>query len=82
MTTQTTVLDDQFVAFRVRYELRKQGRSGRELARELDIPSSSFHRRLSGETPFSAVEIGRIAEILGVDPTVFFMPVRTERAAS
>jgi hypothetical protein len=81
MTTQTTVMDDQFVALRVRYELRNQGRSGREVARELDMPSSSFHRRLSGDTPFSAVEIGRIAEILGVDVTVFFPPVLSERAS-
>lgn len=74
MTTQTTVMDDQFVAFRVRYELKKQDRSVRELARELDMPPSSMHRRVTGETPFSAVEIAQVAQVLDVDVTVFFPP--------
>ena len=74
MTTQTTVMDDQFVAFRVRYELKQQDRSVRELARALDMPPSSMHRRVSGETPFSATEIGLVAQVLDVDVAVFFPP--------
>lgn len=74
MATQTTVMDDQFVAFRVRYELQRQNRSAREVARELGLTHSSMHRRVTGETPFSATEIGRLAEVLHVDVSVFFPP--------
>jgi BetR domain. len=74
MSNQTAVIDDQFVAYRVRVELDRQDRSTRDLARELDMTASSMQRRVSGEVPFSATQIAQVAQVLGVDVAVFFPP--------
>ncbi|GAA0286939.1 hypothetical protein GCM10009527_098050 [Actinomadura nitritigenes] len=83
MTTQTGIFDDRFVAFRVRYELERQKRKQTWLAAELGQPRDWLNRRLSGPqpVPFTVTEIARIAEILGVDVTVFFPPAPRERAS-
>lgn len=72
MTTQTSIADDAFVAFRVRFELERQNCSQAHLARALGVPRDYLHRRVHGDVPFSAVEIANVAEVLGVDVSVFF----------
>ena len=75
MTTQTSIVDDRFVAFRVRYELERLGKAQAELAREMDRPRDWLNRRLAGDpVPFTAVELARVAEVLGVEISVFFPP--------
>jgi len=82
MSKQNAILDDDFVAFRVRYEMKRQARGMRELARELGMKPSYLHRRVHGEVPFSAVELAKTAEILGVEIGVFFPPADVDRTAS
>lgn len=78
MDTQAEITDHGFVAFRVRYEMRRKKKGLRELARELDVPSSNLHRRVNGDVAFDVIEIQQVASALGVDVAVFFAPV--ERA--
>lgn len=80
MANQMTIPDDRFIAFRVRFELKRQKRSQAALARDLDVTEHYLSRRVRGEVPFSAAELVRVAEALDVDVTVFF-PQRQERAS-
>ncbi len=82
MSTQTTVTDDAYVAFRVRYELTKRKMSVRKLARELDMSPSKLQRRVSAHVPFRTDEIQDIAEMLGVEVACFFPPTQSQARAS
>jgi len=79
--SQTTIVDDHFVAFRLRYELERQGTSQAQLARDLVVTDNWVSRRLRGEVPITAVELAQIAQYLGVQITVFFPPEVTGVAA-
>jgi hypothetical protein len=43
-----------------------------ELGRQLGLPATPIRNRLQGRTPFTVDEIGRMTEIFGVSPEVFF----------
>ncbi|MEU9022358.1 hypothetical protein [Actinomadura sp. NPDC048394] len=83
MVMQMTVVDDRFIAYRVRVELSRQKRTQRWLARQLDEQPMWLNRRLVGEdlVPFTVTEIARVAQALGVDVLVFFPPASMEREA-
>lgn len=81
MTTQTAIMDDRFVAYRVQVELTRQKKSQRWLARALDEKPNWMNRRMRAEVPFTVTEIARVADVLDVEVTVFFPPVPSERAS-
>lgn len=56
------------VAREVRAELARQKRTAAQLAAVIGVTAHTAGRRLSGATPFNVVELGAIAEWLGVEP--------------
>lgn len=54
------------IAANVRVELARANISGAEMARRIDIPQSTFARRMTADASFSAEEIAGIAAELGV----------------
>lgn len=70
--SQTTVCDDEFVAFRVRYELERQEKPARVLVRALGVTDNYISRRLTGKVPFSAGDLGKVADVLHVEVSVFY----------
>lgn len=83
MNAEAPIKSDHYVAWRVRGELAKNGKSVRQLARELGVKPGYMQRRASGRVPFRTDEIQDIAEILGVDVAALFPPthVHQERAS-
>lgn len=70
-----------FAAFQVRVLLARQERSARGLARAVGMKQAAMQRRVSGKVAFTVDEIQAIAEVLGVEPAIFFPPVSRERAS-
>lgn len=62
------------VAANVRAELGRQNMSRAELARRLDVAEMWLSRRLTGRTPITVEDLGRIATALGV-PAGSLLPV-------
>lgn len=60
---------NQAVSAKVRAILAERRLTGVWLARQIGMPKSTLARRLAGEQPFTADELVRIAEILGVEPS-------------
>lgn len=56
------------VATRVDAMLDEKGISWRKASEDVGIPFTTLHRRLTGISPFTVTEIGRLAEYLAVDP--------------
>lgn len=81
MNGQIEVIDDQFIAFKVRYRLGEKKITQAAVARELGVSEFYVSRRVRGEVPFSAVELGKVAVFLGVEIAYFFPPVLSERAS-
>lgn len=54
------------VAANVRVELARVQVSGVQMAQHIGIPSSTFSRRMTGETSFSAEELAAIAATLEI----------------
>lgn len=82
METQTPVVDGDYVAFRVRHELKRKRKSVRKLARELGVTPSYMQRRVSGRVPFRTDEIQEVADLLGVEVAAFFPPPQMQARAS
>lgn len=80
-TTQTMIVDDEFIAFRVRSELGRKKLSQRRLARDLGWTVNFLNRRIRAEVPFTAVEIAQVAEILNVDVSCFYPQADIGRAS-
>lgn len=70
--SQSTIIDDHYLAAMVRAALLRSGKSQAALARELDVTEHYLSRRMRGEVPFSAVELATIAEVLGVRVEAFY----------
>ena len=60
------------IAASVRAELGRAKTTARRVARDLEWDYPKLIRRVSGEVPFSAAELGRIADYLGVPVTRFY----------
>lgn len=58
------------IAANVRVELARAKVSGAQAAQAIGIPGSTFSRRMTGETSFSAEEVAAIAALLGVTSDV------------
>jgi len=58
--------DNADIAANVRAELARGNHSRQPLAELLGVSRMGIHRRLSGETPFRADELSKIAEHIGV----------------
>lgn len=67
------------IAAEVRAELARQAITQQELGERLGYTQWWVSRRVTGLTPFTAAEIIRVAEVLGVPVTNFL--VTPERAA-
>ncbi|MBO2459358.1 helix-turn-helix domain-containing protein [Actinomadura violacea] len=81
MVEQNEVIDDQFIAYKVRYRLSQQKVTQVALAKELGVSEFYVSRRVRGEVPFSAVELGKVAVFLRVEIAYFFPPILSERAS-
>ena len=80
--SQMTIQDDRFIGFRVKYELERQDLTQAWLARNLSATDMYIGRRIRGEVPFGAVELAQVAQLLGVEITVFFPPATPGERAS
>lgn len=68
------------LAARVRAEMAARKLSGRRLSTEMDWHYPHLARRLSGDVPFRADELARIAAHIGVPIEQFFGPPASEPA--
>ena len=59
-------LPHQVVAANVRAELARRRLTGVAVARELGLTQPAMSRRLTGDVPFTAVEVWRLSQILDV----------------
>lgn len=82
--TQQTALDaeaaSRAVAGEVRAELARQRRTAVDMAGALGITPHTAGRRLSGESPFTVLEIAKVAAWLGVSVTT--LAARAENAGA
>jgi len=62
------------IAASVRAELARINKSGRQLALELSWHYPHFMRRLTGGVPFSAAELGRMADHLKIPIAQLYRP--------
>jgi transcriptional regulator with XRE-family HTH domain len=62
----------EVVAGEVRAWLARRQISGRAAAAELGMTEIYLNRRLRGAVPFNVIDLGAIADLLGVPVTVFF----------
>lgn len=70
------------VAAEVRAALARHRKSRSELAEVLGLSLTTVGRRLSGESPFTVAEVGRIAAWLGINPaSLMATPNHTEASA-
>jgi len=68
-----------YVAAEVRAELGRQGHDYTWLARQLDVSVMWVSRRLRGLTEFTVDDLLRVAQVIGVEPSVLLpAPVRAE----
>lgn len=81
-TTQSAIADGRFVAYQVRFQLKRQKRSQAWLAREFGKPRDWMSRRVRGDVAFDVEEIQKVAEILGIEVACFFPPARPQARAS
>jgi transcriptional regulator with XRE-family HTH domain len=58
--------DNADIAANVRAELARGKHPHQDIAELLGLSRMSIHRRLTGETPFRADELGKIAKHIGV----------------
>lgn len=70
-----------YVAGEVRAHLGRQGHDGTWLARQLDVSDMWVSRRLRGVTEFTADDLVRVADALGVDPAEL-LPQRVKVSAA
>lgn len=84
MNGQMMIQEDvtPFAAYQVRVHLRRQKRSARGLARDVGMQPAAMQRRVSGKVAFSVDEIQAIADVLGVEPAIFFPPATPGERAS
>lgn len=66
------ITSDASVAANVRRYCAEQGISGRELARRLGTTAPYVARRLAGEVEFSATDLQRVSDALGVQVSALF----------
>lgn len=59
------------IAAEVRAEMARQNKTQRELGAAIGLPQASVCKRLSGESPFRAYELVRVAAFLGRPITQF-----------
>lgn len=71
----TTSLNSQ-VATAIRVELARQNISQNTFAALVGLSRSGFSRRMTGEIPFSADEIERVAQELGISLVELAWPVQ------
>lgn len=69
---QTQIRTHGIIAAEVRAELARQGISGREFARQLNLPQSYMARRLKGDVEITAAELRMFADILGRPVSQFY----------
>lgn len=67
------------IAAEVRAEMARQNKTQRQLGEAIGLPQASVCKRLSGESPFRAHELVRVAAFLG-QPITQLIPA-TEAAA-
>lgn len=65
----------------IRAELSRAGVTQAALAAELGLPQSAVSKRLRGATPFLAVEVAAIADVLGVPVAALYADRARERVA-
>lgn len=65
------------VAANVRVELARAQVSGVQMAQHIGLPASTFSRRMTGETSFSAEEIAAIATTLSISAEALLANVVT-----
>ena len=63
------------IACRVRSELTLRGLAPKDLAAFMGVTPNTVSRRLRGVTPFSAIELARLASWLDVPVERFFAPI-------
>lgn len=68
------------LAGEVRAELARRQRTATDLAAALDLNPAYLYKRLSGATPFEAVEIFAVAEELGVPANELFARAQAAHA--
>jgi len=73
---------EEVIASSARAELSRGGIAQAEVARLLGMSQQSVSRRLHGTIPFSAGELMKIANYLGVDISVLYGPAARVAVAS
>ena len=66
------MLPHQVIAANVRAEMARRRLRGAGLAAELGLSKDAMSRRLTGDVPFSALEVRRLAQILRVSMESLF----------
>lgn len=61
----------QKVASEVRASIARAGVTAQDVANATGISKATLSRKLTGQTPFNTLELGRIGQFLSVDPASF-----------
>ncbi|TDC01858.1 XRE family transcriptional regulator [Micromonospora fluostatini] len=69
--------DEALISTQVRALLDERSLSGSELARRIGASQSYVSRRLRGEVPWRASDLGRIAKVVNVPVADLVDPART-----
>lgn len=70
MESQAESAGAQRLAAEVRAEMARQKRTASELAGVIGVTAHTAGRRLNGSTPFNVIELGQLAQWLGIGPDV------------
>lgn len=65
----------------VRAEMSRQAVSQSAVAAALDLPQSAISKRLRGQTPFTAADLGRVADLLGIPVARLYADADADTAA-
>ncbi len=81
METQSSIRNEHYVPYRVRYYLNRRKRTQAWLASEMERGVMWMSRRMKGEVAFDVEEIQQVAEILGVEVAALFPPTHIHHEA-